>query len=82
VSPSINTWLETLALDPAGEVRAALVRSLAAALDEASGSESGAMAMATAGIAKELRAVVDAILEATEDDGGFVAGLFEEPAAS
>lgn len=76
VSPAVDSWLGTVELDEAGKVRAALARSLAAALDEAAGADSGAMAMATAGIAKELRAVVDAILEDTEDDGDFVADLF------
>ncbi len=76
VKATLDVLLKTLDLDEAGKTKAAIAGALAAKLDEAALSDSGAVAMATAGIAKELREVVDAILEATASDGEFVADLF------
>lgn len=77
-SAALAVLLGTLELDDAGEMRAAIARALASKLDDSVLDKSGPTAMATAGIAKELREVVDAILEATGDDGAFVADLFAE----
>ena len=71
-----DALLKTLELDAAGDARAAIARALAKKLDEAGESDSGTIAMATAGIAKELRAVVDSILEQTGEELDFVADLF------
>jgi hypothetical protein len=63
-------------LDEAGLANAAIARALAAKLDEARDSESGAAAMAMSGIAKELRAVIDDIRDSASDRQSFVSDLF------
>lgn len=78
VATAVEKLLATLTLDEAGEARAAIARALARKLDQSAVSDSGPVAMSMAGIAKELRDVVDAILEGTGDDELFVAGLFAE----
>lgn len=77
VMAAVERLLASLELDEAGEMNAAIARALAAKLDEARQSDSGAIAMAISGIAKELRAVVEAILEASSNTQEFVAGLFD-----
>lgn len=76
VLPAVETLLKSLELNEEGNARAAIARALASKLDEAALSDSGTIAMATAGIAKELRAVLDEILAATGDDALFVHDLF------
>lgn len=78
VASAVDKLLDGMVLSAEGEAKAAIARALARQLDQASSAESGAMAMATAGIAKELRGVVDAIVEATSADDEFVHGLFAE----
>jgi hypothetical protein len=75
-SDAIERLLLVLDLDEAGLANAAIVRALAAKLDEARHSESGAAAMAMPGIAKELRAVIDEICESASDRQSFVSDLF------
>lgn len=68
--------LSSLTLDNAAEANAAIARALASKLDEAQASDSGAVAMAISGIAKELRAVIQEIRDSTGDREEFVTGLF------
>jgi hypothetical protein len=75
---AVDALLSSLELDAAAQAKAAIARALASKLDEAGGQESGTIAMAISGIAKELRAVLDAILESQGDDDAFTAGLFAE----
>jgi hypothetical protein len=70
--------LATVDLDAAGEAKAAIGRALAAKLDQAAASDGGAVAMSVPGIARELREIVDAILEAQSDSDGFVVDLFSK----
>lgn len=72
----LEQLIATLTLDAAGETNAAIAYALALKLDEAQHSDSGAVAMAIGGIAKELRAVIDAICESASDRQEFVSDLF------
>jgi hypothetical protein len=76
VAASVDKLLSGIELDDAGEARAAIARTLASKLDQASYQEAGVVAMAISGIAKELRATLDEILEATNETDEFVADLF------
>jgi hypothetical protein len=76
VAESIERLLGGLELDPALEANAAIARALAGKLDETREADSAAASMAIAGIAKELRAVIDEIRSATDDQEGFVTDLF------
>jgi hypothetical protein len=72
----VEALLGEIELEPAMGVNAAIARALAAKLDETREAESAAASMAIAGIAKELRAVIDEIRSATDDQSGFVTDLF------
>ena len=78
--PSVHTtvcaWLDTLDLDDEGRANAAIARALAAKLDEAGQSDSGTIAMAISGIAKELRATLDAIKADANETEAWVRDLF------
>lgn len=76
VTAAVQALLDGRELDAGGEAKAAIALALAAKLDEAAGSDSGAIAMAVAGISKELRATLADVM--SDDDGGegFVADLF------
>lgn len=76
VSAALETLLASLVLDNAGKANAAIARALASKLDEAKQSESGAVAMAISGIAKELRAVIEEIRDSVNDGQEFVTDLF------
>jgi hypothetical protein len=76
VAEAVDVLLAGLELDDAAAANAAIARALAAKLDEARASDSGAAAMAMSGIAKELRAVIDEIRQATGDREQFVTDLF------
>lgn len=76
VKTAIEALLDGLDLDPATTANAAIARALADKLDETREAESSAASMAIAGIAKELRAVIDEIRSATDDQGEFVTDLF------
>lgn len=79
VIDKVEALLANVELDPAGETRAEIAYALARQLDFASGSVSnGAMAMAVPAISKELRAVLDSILEGTTEDEEFIADLYAE----
>ncbi len=71
-SEALEAMLQSLELDKPGDARAAIARALAAKLDEARDSDSATSALAIAGIARELREVIDAILESSEDDAEWV----------
>lgn len=75
---ALDQLLATIDLDEAGLVNAAIARALALKLDEAGRSDSGTIAMAISGIAKELRSVVESILEGVAERDEFVEGLFSE----
>jgi hypothetical protein len=76
VYSAVNALLSGMELDPAGNARAAIARALARKLDEAGHQDSGTIAMAMSGIAKELRGTLDTILEGTGDSQTFLADLF------
>jgi hypothetical protein len=78
VAPAVEHLLTTVTLDDGGAAKAEIARTLAYKLDQTAASESATSALAVAGIAKELREVLDAILEATGEVEEFVAGLFAE----
>jgi hypothetical protein len=76
VLAAVEDWLGTLELDELGSARAALARTLAMKLDQVLHVDSGQAAMAVPGISKELREVLDAIEEASDDSTEFVGNLF------
>ncbi|MGP8180842.1 MAG: hypothetical protein ACLP1E_08700 [Acidimicrobiales bacterium] len=78
VASAVNALLDTLDLDERGETNAEIARALATKLDQAVGDTKGDVAIAISAIAKELRAVVDALLETAHGSDDFVAGLFAE----
>jgi hypothetical protein len=63
-------------LDDEHEVLASIALALASKLDDSALSDSGAVAMATAGIAKELRAVIAALTDDPAAKESFIAALF------
>jgi hypothetical protein len=75
---AFDALVATVEPDEAVEAKAAIGRALAAKLDQTSRAEGGAVAMAVAGIARELREIVDAILEQTADTDAFVVDLFSK----
>lgn len=77
VLAATNSLLAGLELNDAGNAKAAAARALARKLD-ACADKDPTGGDPTAGIAREWREIVDAILEATEDDGGFSDYLFSE----
>ena len=76
VASAVAKLLDGMELDDAGEANAAIARALASKLDEAGQSDSGTIAMAISGIAKELRATVEAILADAKDTEEWVGELF------
>src|ERR1700730_6111050 len=74
----LERWLTSQELDQLGDVRAAQGRALAAKLDQVRRADASAAEMAAPGISKELREVLDAIQEASDDSAEFVTGLFAE----
>lgn len=76
VEDRIRAVLGEVELDSLGEARAEIALTLARKLDQASTDHSGPMAMSLAGISKELRAVLDSILEQTAQNDDFIAGLY------
>jgi len=78
VAAALETMLDGLELDEAGQLQAAIARALAIRLDSVVESASGPT-QTTAGMAQELRAVIDAILTPTDPvDQAFVARLLTE----
>lgn len=78
VTATLEAFLSTLELDEANATRGAVAIVLANKLDQARSDHTGAVAMAVAGLARELSDVLDAILEGTAADDEFVRGLFSE----
>jgi hypothetical protein len=79
VVDAIDRLLEGLELDDETNAKAAIARALARQLDSVVGPDAPAsMVLATAGIAKELREVVNALLETTGEDDEFTVDLFSE----
>lgn len=76
VLAAVDAYLATLNLDEVGKARAAIARTLATKLDQARADTTGAVAMATSSLARELRETLEAIVEASIDNDEFVAGLF------
>lgn len=78
VVDAVEALLGSMELDEAGQLDAAVARVLAAKLDEAVlPGVPASVALAVAGIAKELRSVTDAIVARSGAAQEFVAGLFE-----
>lgn len=76
VADALEKLLGTLDLDELGDTRAALARSLALKVDQVLYHDSPEAAKAMAGISKELREVLEAIQEASDDSADYVDGLF------
>jgi hypothetical protein len=85
VTPSVTAAVEAfieglVGLDSAGAARAAIARSLAVKLDQAEESTSGAVAVASAGLARELSAVLDALSATQAADDELLLTLMGRPA--
>jgi hypothetical protein len=80
VREGVDVFLATMDdLEGENVIRAAVLRALASRLDAAASSESGAMAVAAAGIAKELRmTLTDLVGDSDGEADDFVARLFED----
>jgi len=77
VAQAVEVLLSSTVLDEAGAAYASIARVLAAALDASKLSSSGSVAMALPGTAKELRGVIDSIVQRTAETDEFVADLFD-----
>jgi hypothetical protein len=69
--------LASLDLDEGAKANAAIALLLATKLDQAREDSTGVVAMATAGLAKELRATLEAIQKAGDGSAEFVMALFQ-----
>ena len=76
VTAAVQALLNDLVLDLAGSASASIAVALAGKLDAAAGSNSGAVTIAAAGLAKELRAVLAELLATQEQDDELLARLF------
>jgi hypothetical protein len=72
----LSALLDTTKLDQGQRAHAAIALVLASKLDESQNSDTGTVAMAISGIAKELRATLDWLTDAQGDSEEFAAGLF------
>jgi len=82
VAAALETMLDGMELDEAGQLQAAIARTLAIRLDSSVETRSGP-AQTTAGMAQELRAVIDAILLPVDPvNQAFVARLLVDVRAS
>jgi hypothetical protein len=86
VKPSVTAAVEAfigdlVGLDTAGLARAAIARSLAIKLDQAETSESGAVAVASAGLARELSATLDALKATQAADDELLRELMSRPSS-
>jgi hypothetical protein len=72
----VDAYLATVVLDEAAATNAAIAQTLAVKLDQCRTDSTGAQAMAAPAIAKELRATLAEVVNATSDHAEFVAGLF------
>jgi hypothetical protein len=69
VVAAVDSFLDSLVgLDTAAEARAAIARSLAVKLEQSETTDSGAVAQASAGIARELSATIDALVATQHAD--------------
>jgi hypothetical protein len=73
----VKALLQSIELDEGRKANAAIALVLAAKLDNSQVSEAAGIAMAVSGIAKELRATLDAILGNSDDGQEFVIKLFQ-----
>jgi hypothetical protein len=81
VVAAVDFFLAALVgLDPAGEARAAIARSLAVKLEQAETTESGAVAQASAGIARALDDVIDELVATQQADDVLLRSILEEKA--
>jgi ABC-type polar amino acid transport system ATPase subunit len=78
VASAVEKWLASMDLDQLGEARAALARTLATKLDQLLVDDVSASALAVPGTSRELREILDALQEASDDAQEFVGGLFSE----
>jgi hypothetical protein len=76
VSAADKGLLDDLVLDKEGQARASIALALAGKLDAAGLSQSGAVAVASSGLARELSATLDAIIATQTDSSDFVEELF------
>lgn len=81
VTEAVKDLIDGLELDKEGQARATIALALACKLDDCLESTSGVVAQATAGLAKELSATLDTIMESQVDSDDFVAGLFGRSAS-
>ena len=73
----VKALLASMDLDDGRKAHAAIALVLAGKLDNSQVSEAAGIAMAVSGIAKELRATLDAILGNSDDSQEFVVKLFQ-----
>jgi hypothetical protein len=71
--------LADIELDKPGKARAAIALALAGKLDDAATSKSGAVAVAAAGLAKELRGVLDTLVDTGAEDDRRLAEILGRP---
>lgn len=76
VTAAVGALLDDLALDFKGQSLASVALVLAAKLDDARDSTSGAVSVAVPGIAKELVAILDELTIDSSETMSFVDGLF------
>ncbi|MGA8724135.1 MAG: hypothetical protein WB565_03785 [Acidimicrobiales bacterium] len=62
VTEAVTALLESLELDEMGRARAAVALSLAQRIDDTTSATTGAVAMAAAGLSRELQVTLEAIL--------------------
>lgn len=77
VLESVEALLAPMNLEPQGEVNASIARALAEQMDAISGSTTAGMVAAIPGIAKELRSVLDALMDNDDAAKEFLDGIFE-----
>jgi hypothetical protein len=66
---AVNRLLRSLTLDEKGETVAAIAKGLARTFDDATGATSGAGLSALAGISKELRSTLEALVDPSDTRG-------------
>jgi hypothetical protein len=81
VLESVDALLDDTPLDLMGQAQAAVARVLAAKLDDARSSTSGAVAVAVPGVARELLSILTELTADTGEVVNFVDGLFGRSAS-
>lgn len=77
VLESVNALLDPMTLELQGEVNASIARKLAEQMDSIGNSDNGSIISAISGISKELRSVLDALMDNDDTAKEFLDGIFE-----